>query len=119
MYKLNREFAEFKVETINSFRRSKEDMTELKSDVKILKSDVNELKNKLNNRDELVVASEEERTQEQNRALAISRLKTFVGKALLVPRKRLSTRPTKASKLRRLESKKRRSQIKAYRRSLG
>jgi len=46
LYKLNREFGEFKVETINSFRRSKEDMTELKSDVKILKSDVNELKNK-------------------------------------------------------------------------
>lgn len=76
------------------------------------------LKNKLNNNDELVVMSEEERSQAQNRARAVSRLQTLVARALIVPKKRRPTRPTRASKLRRLEFKKRRSQVKAGRRLL-
>ncbi len=76
------------------------------------------LKNKLNNNDEIVLMSEEERSQSQNRALAISRLQTLVARALRVPKKRRPTRPTRASKLRRIEFKKIRSQVKAGRRTL-
>ena len=77
------------------------------------------LKNKLNTSDELVVMSEEERSQAQNRARAVSRLQMLVARALIVPKKRRPTRPTRASKLRRLEFKKRRSQVKASRRLLA
>ena len=73
------------------------------------------LANKINNNDEVVVMSEEERSQPQNRALAISHLQSLVTQALRVPKKRRPTRPTKASKLRRLESKKIRSLVKAGR----
>ncbi len=73
------------------------------------------LANRINNRDELVVISEEERSQPQNRASAVSRLQTLVTKALQVPKKRRPTRPTRASKLRRIEFKKIRSRVKAGR----
>ena len=59
--------------------------------------------------------SEEERSQPQNRALAVSHLQALVTQALRAPKKRRPTRPTKASKLRRLESKKIRSLVKAGR----
>ena len=75
------------------------------------------LANRLNNNDELVVMSDEERSQPQNRALAVARLQMLVAKALHVPKHRRPTRPTKASKLRRIESKKIRSRVKAGRRT--
>lgn len=76
------------------------------------------LANRINYNDEVVVMSAEERSQSQNRALAVARLQTLVARALRVPKKRRPTRPTKASKLRRLESKKIRSRVKAGRRNL-
>ena len=77
------------------------------------------LANRINNEDELVIMSEEERSQPQNRALATARLQTLVAQALRVPKKRRPTSPTKASKIRRLESKKRLSQVKARRKRLS
>lgn len=74
------------------------------------------LANRINSNDEVVVMSEEERSQLQNRASAVSRLQSLVSRALQMPKKRLSTRPTRASKLRRIESKKIRSRVKAGRR---
>ena len=76
------------------------------------------LASRINNADELVVSSEEERSQLQNRVLAITKLHFLVTQALRVPKKRRPTRPTKASKVKRLESKKIRSKIKANRRSI-
>ena len=76
------------------------------------------LKNKINFFDELVTASEEERSQSQNRARAIARLEALVAHALIVPKKRRPTRPTRASKIRRLESKIRHSRVKAGRRGI-
>ncbi|TSC84813.1 MAG: hypothetical protein G01um101413_197 [Parcubacteria group bacterium Gr01-1014_13] len=76
------------------------------------------LANRINNEDEVVLMSEEERSQPQNRESAISRLQELVTQALHVPKKRRPTRPSKASKLKRLESKKIRSQIKKERRSI-
>lgn len=75
------------------------------------------LANRLNNNDEIVVMCDEERSQPQNRALAEARLQTLITKALHMAKKRRPTRPTKASKLRRIESKKIRSQVKVGRRS--
>ena len=77
------------------------------------------LANRINNNDELVIMSEEERSQPDNRRIAISKLQALVNQALRVPKQRRPTRPTKASKMRRLESKKLWSQIKAKRRSLS
>lgn len=74
------------------------------------------LANRINFLDELVVSSERERSQPQNRALAIARLEALITRALHVPKKRRPTRPTKASKIRRLESKIRRSRVKTARR---
>jgi len=76
------------------------------------------LANRINNRDEVVVMAEDERSQSQNRALAICRLQGLVSGALRLPAKRRPTRPTKASKFRRIESKKLRSLVKAGRRAV-
>jgi ribosome-associated protein len=76
------------------------------------------LANRLNSQDEIVIASEEERSQAQNRESATARLRFLVNKALIIPKKRRSTRPTKSSKLKRLESKKKHAQKKAARRLL-
>jgi ribosome-associated protein len=63
-----------------------------------------------------VVASDT-RSQAQNRALAEERLAALVRKALVVPRKRKPTRPSRAAKRARLDAKKRHSDKKRERRS--
>jgi ribosome-associated protein len=61
-----------------------------------------------------VVASDN-RSQSRNRDLAEERLADMVRRALVVPKKRRATRPTKASKEARLEGKKRQSHKKRQR----
>ena len=63
-----------------------------------------------------VVASDM-RSQSRNRELAEERLAELVRRALVVPKKRRATKPTKAAKEARLESKKRHSTKKAERRN--
>ena len=60
--------------------------------------------------------AQDERSQWRNRELAIERLVSQLREALKVERRRVATRPTKASRERRLESKKRRSTTKQLRR---
>lgn len=55
------------------------------------------------------------RTQERNRADALERLQTLVDKASVAPVRRIATRPTRASKERRLQAKSGRSNVKANR----
>lgn len=55
------------------------------------------------------------RTQERNRADALERLQALLDKAGIAPVKRVATRPTRASKERRLVAKTRRSGIKTAR----
>lgn len=62
------------------------------------------------------VVSQGQRSQLQNREAATERLATLVARALVVPRQRKPTRPTRASKERRLEQKRRRGSIKRERR---
>jgi ribosome-associated protein len=67
----------------------------------------------------IVIQAQRFRTQERNRADAIDRLVVMLREALVRPTPRRPTRPTLGSKQRRLESKKRRSNIKAKRGSSG
>ncbi|WP_310620411.1 alternative ribosome rescue aminoacyl-tRNA hydrolase ArfB [Flexibacterium corallicola] len=62
--------------------------------------------------EEVVFNADRFRTQERNRQDALERLVELIRKATLVPKARKATRPTLASKKRRLEAKKRRSSIK-------
>jgi ribosome-associated protein len=63
----------------------------------------------------LVLIAQNHRTQERNRADARDRLIELIRQAAVVPVKRRPTRPTKASRERRIESKKRRARIKGQR----
>jgi ribosome-associated protein len=64
----------------------------------------------------ITAISQDARSQARNRELALSRLKRKIELALHVPRKRTPTRPTKGSKVRRLDAKKRQSERKRDRR---
>ena len=52
------------------------------------------------------------RTQERNRQDARERLAAFIAAGLHVPKARVATRPTRASRVRRLDAKRERSTIK-------
>jgi len=67
----------------------------------------------------LRAVAQDERSQLRNKELAVERLTEALREALRVPRKRRPTKPTKASKERRLEEKKRRGETKRLRRPLG
>ena len=60
----------------------------------------------------LRAVAQDERSQWRNRELAVERLVDTLREALKIPRKRRPTKPTAASRQRRLEEKKRRSQTK-------
>ena len=76
------------------------------------------LKNRINKKGELVVISQEERSQFQNRKLAVERLNRLVSSALIQENERIPTGPTRASKERRLEEKRRQKEKKASRHQL-
>ena len=63
----------------------------------------------------VVIKSQQHRSLEMNRTEALARLQALVAAAAHVPRKRRPTRPTRASKERRIEGKLRRSKVKALR----
>ena len=63
----------------------------------------------------LVITAQRYRTQERNRDDALTRLIELIRAATIQPRPRRPTRPTFASKVRRLEGKRRRGGIKALR----
>lgn len=70
---------------------------------------------RLNDEGEVLIIARNHRSQEQNRREAEERLADFVRRALVEPRIRRPTRPTRASKMRRLEGKSRRSDVKRRR----
>lgn len=63
----------------------------------------------------IVITAQRFRTQERNRADALERLSELLEKAQIAPVKRVATKPTRASKERRLEGKVRRATVKAGR----
>jgi ribosome-associated protein len=63
----------------------------------------------------LIITAQETRSQERNRDLALQKLIDLLRKAAHRPKRRIATKPTRASKTRRLESKSKRAQTKKLR----
>jgi ribosome-associated protein len=63
--------------------------------------------------------AQDERSQRRNRELALERLVEQLRRGLRVERRRVATKPTAASRERRLEQKRRRSDVKRLRRPPG
>jgi len=70
---------------------------------------------RINQEGVLLIDSREHRTQAQNREAARARLAALIQAASVRPKRRRKTKPTKAAKERRIESKKKRGEIKARR----
>lgn len=64
---------------------------------------------------ELIITAQRFRTQESNRADARDRAGALIAKALVRPERRIATKPGKAAKARRVDSKKARGTIKSAR----
>ncbi|MGA2707386.1 MAG: alternative ribosome rescue aminoacyl-tRNA hydrolase ArfB, partial [Steroidobacteraceae bacterium] len=70
---------------------------------------------KLNDDGSILIFARSERSQEQNRREALARLEALIRQALIAPKIRKKTKPTRASKERRIESKKKRGSTKRQR----
>lgn len=63
----------------------------------------------------LILQCDETRSQQRNREIVRERLAELIRKALVAPKRRIATKPTRGSVRRRLEAKKQRSEVKATR----
>ena len=63
----------------------------------------------------IVIKSQQSRSQERNREAALQRLTDLIRRAVQASRKRIATKPTRASRQKRLDEKKRRGRDKALR----
>ncbi len=77
------------------------------------------LKNRINSGGELLIISQSERTQLMNRKKAEEKFYKLLASALTEKKKRKKTKPTAASKVKRLENKKIRGTIKRLRKDSG
>ena len=77
------------------------------------------LQSKLDTEGWLRLTASEHHSQLQNREAAEARLVALVKGALVVPKKRRATKPTFTSKVKRLESKSQRSEVKQQRRRIS
>lgn len=80
---------------------------------------LSKLKNRINAEGELLVTSTTERSQWKNREQAVKKFFELIEKALTRPRKRKKTQPTVASRIKRLENKKKQGQKKDLRKPPG
>ncbi|MEK2645653.1 alternative ribosome rescue aminoacyl-tRNA hydrolase ArfB [Bdellovibrio sp. BCCA] len=76
------------------------------------------LQGKLTVDGDLIIRSEVHRDQDQNRSECIRKLQEMLNKALFVPKKRVPTKPTKSSQRKRVDTKKRHSEIKSLRQKI-
>ncbi len=67
----------------------------------------------------IIIKAQEYRSQLKNREDAISRLKQLIKSAMVVKKKRRATKPTKGSQRRRVDSKRKRSQVKNNRKKVS
>lgn len=65
----------------------------------------------------IIIKAQQFRTQEKNKGDALKRLKQLINSAVVQTKKRKATRPTRASKKRRMDSKTRRGKTKNLRKS--
>lgn len=77
------------------------------------------LSNHINRRGEVYLRSDVSRDLEQNKALCLEKLERLLAKALHRPKKRKATKPTYASKQKRLESKTQHSKTKSMRKKVA
>ncbi len=63
----------------------------------------------------IVIKAQEHRSQEQNREEALQRLQDLIKRAIVLPKLRRASKPTRSSQRKRLDSKSKRSQIKTMR----
>ena len=63
----------------------------------------------------IVIKAQQYRTQEKNKEDALSRLQALIQSVAIIHKKRKATKPTKGSKLRRLDSKTKQGRLKALR----
>ena len=66
-----------------------------------------------------VIKSQETRSQLKNKEQALIRLQSFIAQALTIRKVRKKTRPTKASRLRRLNAKSKRGELKRNRKKVN
>lgn len=67
----------------------------------------------------LIIKAQTHRTQERNRQEALARLVELIQRASIKPKVRLATKPTRASQMRRLETKRQHSAKKQLRKSVA
>ena len=63
----------------------------------------------------IVIKAQEHRSQEQNRESALKRLQDLIKSAIIIPKKRKPSKPSRSSQQKRLDSKSKRGQIKTTR----
>lgn len=90
-----------------------ETSTSLPDDVKFRLRSI--AKNRITDEGVLIIDAHQYRTQEQNRADAILRLIDLIRQAAQPPKPRKKTRPSNAAKAKRLEEKRKRSEVKKLR----
>jgi ribosome-associated protein len=73
---------------------------------------------RINNQGVVVIKAQQHRTRERNRADALDRLCKLVQSVMAEPKKRISTRPTRAAKRKRVDNKVRRGQRKELRKKI-
>ena len=73
------------------------------------------LKKKINKEMELVLVAQQGRTQVKNKLIVTEKFYEIIAKALTLPERRKPTRPTLSSKIKRLDDKKIRSNVKKLR----
>ena len=66
----------------------------------------------------VIIKAQKHRTQERNRQDALDRLKNLVLSVMKEPKRRIATRPSKATKRRRVDEKTRRGQLKSLRKKI-
>jgi ribosome-associated protein len=76
-------------------------------------------RNKITSEGELLIEAKKFRTQEQNREEAVRRLIELLQRAFTKPKRRTKTKPTQASKEKRLKQKKHRGEIKKIRQNIS
>ncbi len=67
----------------------------------------------------IVIKSQDSRSQEQNKAMAISRLEEMITSVLVIKRSRKPTKPSRAAKKKRLNNKDRRGKLKLLRQKVN
>jgi ribosome-associated protein len=74
--------------------------------------------NKINSEGFLLVKNQTERSQLANKQLVVQKMNELVNKALIVPKKRKATKPSKAAKEKRIEFKKKVGTLKDFRKKI-